>query len=142
MKLKLIAISASLFFVTSLASAAEPSLCLKISRYLGYGIHDGYHAQRNCLPMGEGCDSCSAVQQPMMVMPGYSQGYPAPMQQIGYVMPVGTAMPYRVAPMPAPAMMNPSLPAQSNWKSAAMPGYRVVQQPTATVPTRGSLPRW
>ena len=89
MKSKLLAISAVMILITSATTNAGDSFLKKFNRYLGYGISDGYHAQRYCQPACTSCNSCSPLQQPMtmslpMTTPAYSQYAPYRLQYVGH----------------------------------------------------------
>ncbi|MCB9937572.1 MAG: hypothetical protein H6823_04970 [Planctomycetaceae bacterium] len=119
MKPTLFATTAAFFLLSSTASAAGTlqAYFTELGRNCGYGISDGYHAQRYCLPACTTCDSCSPVQHPVIqqsvnqrpmmpqpvmqqpmipypaMAPGYTQWAPHQFQQVGY--PVG----YYAAPV-------------------------------------------
>ena len=69
MKPKLFAVSAALILFTSATAIAGNGYFNQVGRNCGYGISDGYHAQRNCLTDGKSCNECSPVLQPMMPQP-------------------------------------------------------------------------
>ena len=111
MKPTLFAATTAMMLLTTATSNAGPGhrYITEVGRNIGYGISDGYHAQRYCLPAGSTCSSCSPAQQPMMqqpmmqqymqqpvMVPAYQQWAPQQFQQVGY--PLG----YPVAPVYQP----------------------------------------
>ena len=132
MKTRVIAISASLLLMTSFVHGGESALCVQIGRYLGWGINDGYHANRDCLPMCMPCNSCSPVGQPMMATPYQSKS-------------AAGLVPRQAAPM-YPAnygpMMQPTLAQPTHWRAASTQGRSWQYAPTVANPTRGTTPRW
>lgn len=103
----------------------------EVGRNIGYGVGDGYHADRYCLSACAACSSCSPVQQPMMqqpmtpyptVAPDYSQWAPHQLQQVRY--PVGYYAPPMYQPQYAP-QYQPVGPAYGQ----PTPAFRPVARP-------------
>ncbi|MCA9122738.1 MAG: hypothetical protein H6822_15450 [Planctomycetaceae bacterium] len=108
MKPTLFAAAVAITLVTTSTSSADvlKLYFIELGRNLGYGISDGYHANRDCLPAYSGCSSCSPSQHPVMqqppvpqpmmhypmMTPEYSQAALPQLQQVRY--PAG----YYVAP--------------------------------------------
>ncbi|MDA1054698.1 MAG: hypothetical protein O3C40_30085 [Planctomycetota bacterium] len=128
MKLQLFAVSAAIILLTSAISNAGNGYFNQLGRINGYGISDGYHAQRYCLPACKSCGNCSPVQSPMnpqpMMGPAYSQWAPHQLQQAGY--PIG----YPVTPTYQP------------WYQPFAPGYGQPVMPSIASPYRTPALRW
>lgn len=71
MKPTLFATAIAITLLTTSTSSADvlKRYFIELGRNLGYGISDGYHADRDCLSASKGCDDCSAAQHPMMHQP-------------------------------------------------------------------------
>lgn len=118
MKLKLLALSVAMSLLSSATSYAGDGYLTKIGRALGYGISDGYHAQRYSVPGCSSCNGSSPVQQPMMMQPlrpqptaaAHSLRPASQFQHAGY--PVGY----------------PTMSMSSSWYQPQRPAYR---QPTS-----------
>ena len=143
MKPKLFAVSTAIILLTSATSNAGNGYFLELGRNVGYGISDGYHAQRHCLTDGKSCNNCSSVQQPMMpqpmmpqpmmpqpmmpqpmMAPAYSQWAPPAHQQAGY--PVG----------------QPAAPINQPWYQPVAPGYGQAAMPAVASPQRRAAWHW
>ena len=96
MMLKTFALSLTIVLFVSAVSHAGDSIFTRLGRYLGYGISDGYHAQRYCT---SGCTSCSGAPSVQhTVSPGVMQvpAYAQPVHRYRQVQ-------YPIAPLPLPA---------------------------------------
>ncbi|MBI2478458.1 MAG: hypothetical protein HYV60_07415 [Planctomycetia bacterium] len=114
MKPTLFATTATILLLTTATANAGPGhrYFTELGRNIGYGVGDGYHAQRYCLPACAACNSCSPIQQPTIQQPimpqpamadAYSQWAPHQLPQVRY--PVG----YYAAPVYQP-QHQPSVP--------------------------------
>jgi len=99
MKPTLFATTVAISLVASTTSGADflRAYFTEVGRNAGYGISDGYHAKRYCMPACTTCTSGSPMQQPMMpsptIAPEHTQWAPHQLQQVRY--PVG----YYTTPM-------------------------------------------
>jgi len=128
MKPKLFAVSAAIILLTSATSNAGNGYFNQLGRHLGYGISDGYHAQRYCMSDCTSCSGCSPVQQPMMqqpvIAPDYSQWTPHQFRQVGN--PVG----YPAAPKSQPLYQ------------PIAPGFGQPVMPSVASPHRTPVSHW
>ena len=138
MKPMLFATAAAMILVTSANSQAGNGYFKELGRNLGYGISDGYHAQRYCLPA---CTACSSgvlqpqpmfqhpmMQQPTMHQPGLAPASapwaPSQFQQAGY------AVGYPVRPIYQP------------WYQPSVPSYGQPGMPSLASPQRSQALHW
>ncbi|MBP89458.1 MAG: hypothetical protein CMJ64_22570 [Planctomycetaceae bacterium] len=75
MKLQVSLIAAILVFASASSAQAQTNVFNAIGRYLGWGISDGYHANRSCGACST-CATCEAQAYPVQAQPPLA----APMQ--------------------------------------------------------------
>lgn len=135
MQFKRFAVSAAIILLTVANSNAGDGYFNLVGRNFGYGISDGYHAHRNCLPDYMPCNNCEPAQQPVMpqpmmqqpviqqrvlqqsmmqpprMAPAYTQSAPQQFRQAGFPVGLPTAPMYQPQHQPiAPIYDYPSVP--------------------------------
>lgn len=135
MKPALFATSVGIILFTSAASNAGNGYFTKLGRNLGYGISDGYHAQRYCLPGGMPCSAGSPFYQPMMQQPMMQQPVMAPT-------PAQWAPPqFQPAGYPASSSY-PVMPVYQPWYQPSVPTYGVPVTPSQARPAQSPVLHW
>ncbi len=138
MKFKLFALASALILLASPTSNAGHGYLNQVGRNIGYGISDGYHAQRYCLEAEITCHSCSPVQpravpqravpQPMMMQP--------PVTPQPTLVPANSAwVPQHFQPVVYPVTY-PVAPMYQTWHQSLAPSYGQPWLPSVAIPNR------